>query len=194
LNDPAQISGAKKSNGTALALYCRPRLLGYFVPKRCIVDTDCGKAGSRAGATCTKTADGGGACLSGKLSMYECCEREGDCDKAPGGDATKLLHCENSSDNLSGYCSRKCTTDGECQGAGAPAGSSCWDTFYEQTAISGQCTVVKLPVGSAICRPGAKPVIPMPETKVVVCGTGERPIEKADNKYDSSLRACARTF
>lgn len=186
-----QFTGKRtNAQGDVMPLYCRPRALCYLVPKRCTQDSDCARG--RAGGVCNKTADGGGACISGKLGLYECCQRDGECDLAPGGDGSKAMSCQPSLDNLSGYCSRRCATDADCQAAGAPMGSSCWTTMYESTTFEGQCRVIDNP--NPICRPYPKPVKPDPESKLVACDVGDRPMTLSDNRYDPSLRRCVRTF
>ncbi len=190
LGSPELYFGTKRdAQGALLTFYCRPRLFGYLVPKRCTTDSQCGSPGTRAGDKCTTTMDGGGACLSGKLGLYECCHREGECDQS----ASNNLNCTPSVDNLSGYCSKACTQDAECQSAGAPAGASCWTTTYIFTDIAGKCKVQATTDG--LCRPGPKPVVPTPASAYVDCpAASDRPVDKTDNKYDTTVRRCTRTF
>jgi hypothetical protein len=192
VKDSKQYSGAKTSApGQPLKLYCRPRLFCYLVPKRCATDTDCGKAGSRAGDKCTIGTDGGGACLSGKLGLYECCQRQGECDQATAMGGVGGLSCEPSLDNVSGYCTKPCAADSDCASPMAP-NASCWTTTFETTSTDGQCRVVVNP--SPICRNQPKPALQSPATKLVPCDFTDRPSILSDNSYNSALRRCDRTF
>lgn len=192
VKDMRQYTGAKnESPGKPLALYCRPRLFCYLVPKRCKSDGDCGRAGSRAGDKCQTAPDGGGACLNGKLGMYECCQREGECNQGTAMGGAGGLSCQPSIDNLSGYCTKPCTTDADCQSTGAP-NASCWTTTYEESDVAGQCHVVQN--ANPICRNQPKPQLQTPPSKLVKCDYQDRPIELMDNKYNANLRRCDRTF
>jgi hypothetical protein len=192
IGDAKQYTGAITSApGQPLPLYCRPRLFCYFVPKRCSTDAECGKTGSRAGDKCTPAQDGGGACLSGKLGLYECCQREGECDQMTASGGAGGLSCVPSLDNLSGYCTKPCATDGDCQSASASSGS-CWTTTFEATNTPGQCRVVSNP--SPICRNQPKPALQQPATKLVPCDFDDRPASLSDNSYNSVLRRCDRSF
>jgi hypothetical protein len=179
----------QNSQGQALPLYCRPRLFGYLVPKRCATDEECGNPGDRAGDTCTTDASGGGSCVSGHLGLYECCQREGECEQGATSSAPTGLACLPSSDNLAGYCTKSCTSDADCQVAGAPASASCWSTTYEQTSTAGKCKVIANP--APICRTTAKPA---PTTEVVDCASPDRPAALSDNAYSEGVRRCARSF
>jgi hypothetical protein len=189
LSAPEMYFGNKRdAAGQVLATFCRPRLFAYFVPKRCTIDGDCGKTGSRAGDKCTKTADTGGACLSGQLSLYECCHREGECVQAPNNNPAQGLSCTPSADNLAGFCSKPCTADADCASPSAPA-ASCWTTTYVTTDIPGKCRVVAN--AGPICRTTPKPA---QVTGLVDCDLDDRPADRTDNRYDSTLRRCTRTF
>jgi hypothetical protein len=162
-----------------------------LVPKRCTADSECGKTGSRAGDKCTKQADGGGACLSGKLGLYECCQREGECDQKLEAAGNGGLSCTPSQDNLSAYCTKPCATDADCASPNSPT-ASCWTTRYVDTGVAGKCRVEFN--ASPICRNGPKPVIPNPTNAVVNCALEDRPVALGDNAYNGSLRRCDRTF
>ena len=192
-HDTRLYSGAKTNgSGQFLTNYCRPRLFCYYVPKRCTQDSDCATTSNRAEAgKCTKTADGGGACVSGKLGLYECCQRAGECDQSLATGGVGGLSCTAGLDNLSAYCSKPCANDADCASPNAPM-ASCWTNTFVETSTPGQCRIEADPMPR--CRTTPKPQIPNPPSKIVACDYKDRPGTFSDNTYNASLRRCDRTF
>lgn len=194
LSPALQVGQKKDSANQTLKTYCRPRLLCYFVSKRCEGNGPC--PGPRAG-NCKPTADGGGECSQGTRDLYECCMRNGECD------ATKDLLCMPSLNNGAGYCSRNCSTDNDCKASGSPT-ASCWTTTLKAVpGKPGKCEVVAATGSEAFCRNKAKPcaknspvgqcnVTPTPaaEADLVDCALDDVPLSLPDNSYDATTKRC----